>query len=50
MIWAFTQILDDDADDPFFKDGFDLAGYNAHNARIQSGTILFGKYYRSLWL
>lgn len=28
---------------------FDRAGYEAHHARINRGTTLFGKYYRSLW-
>lgn len=28
---------------------FDRVGYDAHHARINRGTTLFGKYYRSLW-
>lgn len=28
---------------------FDREGYEAHHARINRGTTLFGKYYRSLW-
>lgn len=27
----------------------DKGGYEKHNARIQNGLILFGKYYRGLW-
>jgi len=49
MIWAFEQIIDDSNDDEFFKNGYDVEGHKAHSARIQRGTILFGKYYRGLW-
>ena len=28
---------------------FDSEGYKKHSERITNGTILFGKYYRSLW-
>lgn len=28
---------------------FDVEGYQAHQARIQNGLRLFGKYYQSLW-
>jgi hypothetical protein len=31
------------------SDMFDREGYEAHHARINRGTTLFGKYYRSLW-
>jgi hypothetical protein len=73
MIWAFSQIVDNQ-DDMFFTkewhDAFDdpdievalkairekpehetfnRAGYEAYHARIDRGTMLFGKYYRSLW-
>jgi len=50
MIWAFEQLQDFDHDRIFFEgDEFDRKGYEAHNKRIQNATILFGKYYRSLW-
>jgi len=41
MIWAFEQIVDDN--------NVDLEGFDNHNKRIENGTRLFGKYYRSLW-
>lgn len=41
MIWAFEQIINDD--------NVDLEGLDDHNKRIENGTRLFGKYYRSLW-
>jgi hypothetical protein len=73
IIWAFEQIVDDNADSQFhsgksdiywekqeggyseMKKGpndthvFDAEGYKAWNKRIDNGTRLFGKYYRSLW-
>jgi len=49
MIWAFEQVIDENNDDEFFKNGFDSEGYKAHGERIQRGTTLFGKYYRGLW-
>ena len=41
MIWAFEQIINDN--------NVDLEGLDYHNKRIENGTRLFGKYYRSLW-
>lgn len=38
MIWTFEQIADDDNDN-----------LDEHHERINNGTRLFGKYYRSLW-
>jgi hypothetical protein len=49
MIWAFEQICDDDNDAQFYKNGFDVEGYQKHHDRINNGTRLFGKYYRGLW-
>lgn len=65
MIWAFEQIADDDSDSQFYdhsecdlNDSFeesvkklkvDREGLEAHHKRIENGTRLFGKYYRSLW-
>jgi len=58
MIWAFEQIV---ADDDFeyepcyhiLPDG-SLGEWQEdeaaeYNARMQNGTILFGKYFRNLW-
>ncbi len=49
MIWAFEQITLDNNDDQFWTDGIDWDGMKVHYARINKGTALFGKYYRSLW-
>lgn len=54
MIWAFTQILDDNNDDLFFDritipTKYDKHGHRVHMDRIQRGTTLFGKYYQGLW-
>jgi hypothetical protein len=50
MIWAFEQIVDDEADDVFFKDKeFDKKGYDVWNTRKENGLRLFGKYFCSLW-
>jgi hypothetical protein len=58
MIWAFQEIINDDDGDyepnyhilPNGERGeyqYDEAA--EYNARIQNGTILFGKYFRNLW-
>ena len=31
------------------KTKIDTVGLNAHNARIDNGLRLFGKYFRTLW-
>ena len=54
MIWAFTQILDDENDSQFFDHSvtpyvYDKDGHRVHMDRIQRGTTLFGKYYQGLW-
>jgi hypothetical protein len=51
MIWAFTEIANknDDGDDEFFTDNIDWDGLKAYHDRINKGTTLFGKHYRSLW-
>lgn len=54
MIWAFTQIVDEDSDNKFFDHsknpiGYDVEGHRAYMARIQNGTRLFGTYYQGLW-
>lgn len=50
MIWAFEQIIDEDSDAIYFKDGaLDVEKWKAFNKRIENGTRLFGVYYRGLW-
>lgn len=65
MIWAFEQIIDDDAEIKFYDHSkvddnadintrvkqmkVDREGLDSHNKRIENGLKLFGKYYRSLW-
>ena len=58
MVWAFEQIIDDD--DVEFEAHYHILPDGSkgewqedeakeHNARMQNGTILFGKYFRNLW-
>lgn len=64
MIWAFEQIVDDDADSKFFEHPenededlatairntkFDKEGYTAWQNRKTRGLTLFGKYFEGLW-
>ena len=65
MIWTFTQLSMEDHEAPFFdhteankepdlnksvrKLKVDRKGLAAHNARIDNGLRLFGRYYRHLW-
>ena len=65
MIWAHSQIIDDNGDRQFFdhsevddkaplldqvaKVKVDREGLDKHHERIDNGLRLFGKYYRSLW-
>lgn len=75
IIWSFSQILDDSAEDQFhtgvidpvwtpctdnpklYELGhgpnhthkFDKDGYMAWSKRIDNGTALFGKYFRTFW-
>jgi hypothetical protein len=66
MIWAFEQIIDDDAENKFYDHSevddnepdinkrvknlkVDDEGLKKYHDRINNGTRLFGKYYRSLW-
>lgn len=48
MIWAFEQIIDEDAEYAYF-DPVNKEKYQEYQSRIQNGLILFGKYYRGLW-
>jgi hypothetical protein len=64
MIWAFNEIIKDDAFDKFtintgvFREDIfgnmvdtqtDLPAWKAHEARVQHATTMFGKYFRGLW-
>lgn len=51
MIWAFNEIANknDDGDEQFFMKNIDWDGLKAYHDRLNKGTTLFGKYYRSLW-
>jgi hypothetical protein len=49
IIWAFEQIADDNSDDQFHQNGFDVEGYREHHKRIDNGLRLFGRYFRGLW-
>ena len=50
IIWAFEQIVDEDSDAIYFKDGtLDVENWKAYNKRIENGTRLFGVYFRGLW-
>ena len=65
MIWTFTQLSMDDHEGQFYdhtesRKEIDLnksvlkikvnrVGLRKHNARIENGLRLFGKYYRTLW-
>jgi len=49
MIWTFEQIILDGNDEQFWTDDIDWDGMKVHYTRINKGTALFGKYYRSLW-
>ena len=65
MIWTFTQLSMEDHEAPFYdhteankepdlnksvrKLKVDRKGLAAHNARIENGLRLFGRYYRALW-
>jgi hypothetical protein len=52
MIWTFEQISMDDWEAQYFSNGFsnyDVEGHKAHQARINNGLRLFGKYYQGLW-
>lgn len=55
MIWAFSQILEEDYESQYFsfdqnnKIIVDHDGLEAHNKRIQRGLMFFSKYYLHLW-
>jgi hypothetical protein len=50
MIWTFEQLASDEL--VFYnseKDEFDMKAYKKHQARIDNGLRLFGRYYQGLW-
>ena len=50
MIWAFEQHLTEWDYEIYYKDGqWDHEGRDKHQARIDNGLRLFGKYYNGLW-
>jgi hypothetical protein len=50
IIWSFEQVLDEDNDEPFHKNGtFDAEGYLKHRKKVQRGLNLFGIHYLNLW-
>ena len=54
MIWAFEQIIDDDAGSQYFDHSttpstVDSKGWQDHNKRVNNGTRLFGVYFQGLW-
>jgi hypothetical protein len=50
LIWTFEQLLDDDKEFQYYKDGvWDIEGSKAYQDRISNGLRLFGRYYRALW-
>jgi hypothetical protein len=54
MIFAFEELCKDDWQREFYENKpeemhWDKDGWTKHNARIQKGLELFGKYYRNLW-
>jgi hypothetical protein len=53
MVFAFEHMVDDHWEAEFRGINYastDWAGIDATNARINNGLILFGKYYRGLWI
>ena len=50
MIWTFEQVNTDwEAQYHDKNNNIDRNGYDIHNARMQNGFRLFGKYYSALW-
>jgi hypothetical protein len=49
MIFAFTAMTDEHAEDAFYRNGVDHSGLTTHHTRIDEGLELFGKYFRNLW-
>jgi hypothetical protein len=65
MLWAMQQLSSDNSEDQFYDHSevdeskgimqqvnaikVDTEGLKAHQARVQKGCELFGKYFQSLW-
>jgi hypothetical protein len=50
LIWTFEQLISDEKEFQYYKDGvWDMEGSKAYQDRISNGLRLFGKYYRGLW-
>lgn len=65
MLWAMQQLTSDNSEDQFYDCSevdeskgvmeqvnamkVDMQGLEAHQARVQKGCELFGKYFQSLW-
>lgn len=52
MIWAFEQLIDEDAEEQFYDrktKQFKQPEWKEYNDRIDYGCRMFGKYYRNLW-
>lgn len=49
MIWAFEHIADESWEDEYWDGKMSRKAFDEMNARIERGTMLFGKYYRNLW-
>lgn len=49
MIWAFGHIADESWEEEYYDGKMSQETYDEIHARIKRGTMLFGKYFRSLW-
>ena len=49
IIWALSQVVDEDAEHQFHKNGFDKDGYMKWQTKKQHGLMLFGKYLEAYW-
>lgn len=47
MIWAFEQVLSNE--ESLYSTSYDRDMWTQYQDRVQRGTTLFGKYFRSLW-
>lgn len=50
MIWAFEQITVDDDEELLLYASGDKVALQKYNKRLNNGLMLFGKYYRGLWV
>ena len=49
IIWTFEQKCRDSWQADFYYNKWDMEGQKAHQARMDNGFRLFGKYYEGLW-